>query len=46
MFLLESIEKEVRMIVDFASAAFPWVAMGIAIAVILTHLNSKQKLKS
>ena len=30
---------------DFVAAAFPWVAFGIAIAVILTYMNSKNKTK-
>lgn len=29
--------------VDFAKAAFPWVAGGIAIAIILAYGSSKQK---
>lgn len=28
--------------VDFAYAAFPWVAYGIGLAVYLTHMNSKK----
>ncbi len=24
---------------DFVSAAFPWVALGIAVAIILTYMN-------
>lgn len=31
------------MIAEFARAAFPWVAMGIAIAVALTYWNEKEK---
>lgn len=28
---------------DFLNAAFPWIAGGIAIAIILTYGNSKKK---
>ena len=31
---------------DFVSAAFPWVALGIAVAVILTYMNSNNKTKN
>lgn len=31
---------------DFFNAAFPWIAGGIAVAVILTYGNSKKKRKS
>ncbi len=30
---------------EFARAAFPWVAMGSAIAVVLTYWNEKEKKK-
>ena len=30
---------------DFFSAAFPWGALGIAVAVILTYMNSNNKLR-
>ena len=33
------------MVVDFLSAAFPWVAMGLAVAISLTYLNWKEKMK-
>ncbi|MDP4182000.1 MAG: hypothetical protein Q8942_13030 [Bacillota bacterium] len=29
--------------VDFLQAAFPWIAMGIAIAIAITYMSSKQK---
>lgn len=28
---------------DFLNAVFPWVALGIAVAIILTYMNSKRK---
>jgi hypothetical protein len=28
---------------DFFNAAFPWIAMGFAVAIILTYINSKKK---
>ena len=28
---------------DFASTAFPWIALGIAVAIILSYMNSKEK---
>ena len=31
------------MVAEFARAAFPWVAMGIAIAFVLTYWNEKDK---
>ena len=37
--------KEVSRMADFASAAFPWVAMGLAVAVVLTYRNSKEKMQ-
>lgn len=27
---------------DFVYAAFPWVAFGIGLVVVLTHMNSKK----
>lgn len=30
---------------DFVKAAFPWVAMGLAVAIILANRNSKEKMK-
>ncbi len=29
--------------IEFFNAAFPWVAFGLAIAVVLTYKNSKNK---
>ncbi len=29
---------------DFFNAAFPWIAMGLAIAIIATYSNSKEKM--
>lgn len=31
---------------DFCKAAFPWIAGGIAIAIILAYGNSKDKMKN
>jgi hypothetical protein len=28
---------------DFFNAAFPWIAMGVSIAIIITYINSKKK---
>lgn len=28
---------------DFFNGAFPWIAMGLAFAIIITYLNSKKK---
>lgn len=30
---------------DFVKAAFPWVAMGFAVAIILANMNSKEKMQ-
>jgi len=30
---------------DFANAAFPWIAMGLAVAIILSCRNSKEKMQ-
>jgi len=30
---------------DFANAAFPWIAMGVAVAISLAYFNSKEKMK-
>ena len=35
--------KEVSGMADFASAAFPWIAMGLAVAIILASRNSKER---
>lgn len=29
--------------VDFLQAAFPWIAIGIAVAIGITYMSSKQK---
>ncbi len=31
---------------DFVNAAFPWVAMGLAVAVIITYMNSRNQTKN
>jgi lipoprotein signal peptidase len=28
---------------DFFNAAFPWIAIGVAVAIILTYMDSKKK---
>ena len=30
---------------EFANAAFPWIAMGLAVAISLAYFNSKEKIK-
>jgi hypothetical protein len=30
---------------DFVNAAFPWIAMGFAVAIVLTYRNSKEKMQ-
>ena len=40
----KSILKEVSDMEDFSREAFPWVATGFAVAIVLTYRNAKSKM--
>lgn len=41
--LYKRIKKEVSILQDFVKAAFPWVVMGVFVAIVTAHMSSKEK---